>query len=114
MERLSGREGIEADAAGPDCAAAAGDVARVGEPDQPGAGSAAYCSGVNFRHASSILEFAQRLKANSEAKSSCMITFLGQDSDVLMRHISRRSWPTGEQEGAERWRQTLRTGQKKF
>src|SRR6516165_8641481 len=45
-------------------------VERMG--DQPGTGSAAYCSGVSLRQASSILALAHRLKANSEAKSSRM------------------------------------------
>jgi hypothetical protein len=40
--------------------------------------------------------------------------FLGQNTDILMRHISRRYGLTGDQEGAERWRQSLRTGENKF
>jgi hypothetical protein len=38
--------------------------------DQPGTGSAAYCSGVSFRQASSIRALAHRLKPKSETKSS--------------------------------------------
>ncbi len=44
--------------------------------DQPGIGSAAYCSAVSLRQATSMWALAQRLKAKSEGKSSFMSAVL--------------------------------------
>src|SRR5438067_11777000 len=41
--------------------------------DQPGTGSATYCSAVSLRQASKTLRFAQRSYANRATKSSCMV-----------------------------------------
>src|SRR5579884_750579 len=66
---------------------------------QPGTGSAAYCSAVSFRQASSILSLAQRLNANSEAKSSCMVPSLAGTRTLYARLCNG---PYGEGAGRRR------------
>src|SRR5207247_156087 len=45
--------------------------------DDPGTGSATYCSAVSLRQASRTLRLAQRSYANRATKSSCMVISLG-------------------------------------
>src|SRR5436190_6530773 len=54
--------------------------------DQPGTGSATYCSAVNLRQASSIFALAQRSYANRATISSCMRITRGCEARLTLQH----------------------------
>src|SRR3954464_11916369 len=51
--------------------------------DQPGTGSATYCSAVSLWQASRTLRLAQRSYANRATTSSCMATLPGRDRRIV-------------------------------